>query len=126
MPGAKKNSKIWDKGFVTPQQVINYTVGDDHILDRKLVKYDCLASIAHARMLGSIKLLSNDEVKQLERELRVIMEIDARCEFVITREQEDCHTAIENYLTQQLGDIGKKIHQIIEYYSTARNLDHLR
>ncbi|MBN2010436.1 argininosuccinate lyase [candidate division KSB1 bacterium] len=110
MPGAKKSSKLWDKGFETSQQVIDYTVGNDHILDRKLVKYDCLASIAHARMLASIDLLTNDEVNQLDTELRVIMAMDERGEFIIAREQEDCHTAIENHLTERLGDVGKKIH----------------
>jgi argininosuccinate lyase len=38
------------------------------------------------------------------------MEQDARGEFVIAPEEEDCHTAIENRLTAALGETGKKIH----------------
>ena len=35
----------------------SYTVGNDHQLDQKLVYYDCVASKAHAKMLG--KLMGN-------------------------------------------------------------------
>merc|ERR1719183_2001447 len=30
--------------------------------------------------------------------------------FKVTRDQEDCHTAIEQFLTEKYGDVGKKIH----------------
>ena len=46
--------KLWDKGIPLNKQIEDFTVGNDHILDRKLVKYDCLASIAHAKMLVTI------------------------------------------------------------------------
>ena len=102
--------KLWDKGISVDQQVLRYTVGDDFILDRKLVKYDCIASIAHAKMLAKIGVLESDEAKKLERALLEIVELAEQDKFEISPEQEDCHTAIENYLTEKLGDLGKKIH----------------
>jgi argininosuccinate lyase len=102
--------KLWEKGTKLNQQIENFTVGDDYILDQKLVKYDCLASIAHAKMLGKICILNEHEVQELERELNNIIELDHKGEFKILKEQEDCHTAIENYLVTNLGDLGKKIH----------------
>jgi argininosuccinate lyase len=43
--------KLWDKGYRLDRDVERYTVGDDYLLDRALLKYDCIASIAHAGAL---------------------------------------------------------------------------
>lgn len=102
--------KLWEKGTKLNRQIENFTVGEDYILDQKLVKYDCLASIAHAKMLGKIGILNEKEVPELERELKNIIDLDKKGKFKILKEQEDCHTAIENYLIKILGDLGKKIH----------------
>ncbi len=102
--------KLWDKGKNVNSQVIDFTVGDDYILDQKLVRYDCIASIAHAKMLGKIGILQKDEVGKLVQTLNEIIELNIQGKFKIKKEQEDCHTAIENYLTEKLGDLGKKIH----------------
>jgi argininosuccinate lyase len=102
--------KLWEKGTKLNQQIESFTVGDDYILDQKLIKYDCLASIAHAKMLGKIGILNVPEVQRLEQELNNIIELDHKGEFEILKEQEDCHTAIENFLVNNLGDLGKKIH----------------
>ena len=102
--------KLWEKGCKLNEQIENFTVGNDYILDQKLVKYDCIASIAHAKMLGKIGILKKEEVKRLERELNNIIKLDKKGKFIILKEDEDCHTAIENYLTKKLGNLGKKIH----------------
>lgn len=102
--------KLWQKNYQVNKLVEKFTVGNDYILDQRLVKYDCLASIAHARMLGKIGILSSTEVKKLDRCLTAIIDLDAKGKFKILPHQEDCHTAIENYLTKKLGNLGKKIH----------------
>ncbi len=102
--------KLWEKGQKTNEQVFDFTVGDDYILDLHLVKYDCIASIAHAKMLGKIYILTNEEANKLIDVLNEIIELDENDCFEIKKEQEDCHTAIENYLTNKLGELGKKIH----------------
>jgi argininosuccinate lyase len=83
------------------------TVGEDPILDRKLVKFDCIGSAAHAAMLKKIKIISPQE---LSRCLKGLRKIYADETFTIPYELEDVHTAIENELTTTLGDVGKKIH----------------
>ena len=115
MTGAERDNrsvamKLWEKEYRLNKQVEDFTVGDDYILDQKLIKYDALASIAHAKMLGKIGILKKDEVQKLIIELNNIMELDKQDKFRILKEQEDCHTAIENHLTKELGDLGKKIH----------------
>jgi argininosuccinate lyase len=102
--------KLWEKSYKSDPQIEKFTVGDDPLLDLKLIKYDCLASIAHAKMLGKISILKKNEVNQLVKELQNIISLTQNGKFIILQEQEDCHTAIENYLTEKLGDLGKKIH----------------
>ena len=102
--------KLWEKGYKLNKQIENFTVGEDYILDQKLTKYDCIASIAHAKMLGKIGILKKEEVKKLVGELGDIISQDKKGKFRILKEQEDCHTAIENRLTSKLGKLGKKIH----------------
>ncbi len=102
--------KLWDKGYSVDAEVEDFTVGNDFILDLQLVKYDCLASMAHARMLGKIGILKEDEVEKLVKELYHIIKLWEDNKFTISKGQEDVHTAIENMLTEKLGPLGKKIH----------------
>jgi argininosuccinate lyase len=103
-------AKLWDKGSDLHALMEAFTVGEDYVLDARLVNADCVASMAHAEMLGSIGLLEPREVEELKRALGSIIELNARNEFTISRTEEDVHTAIENRLTAALGDPGKKIH----------------
>ncbi len=102
--------KLWQKDYTLDQQIEDFTVGDDYLLDQQLVKYDCLGSIAHAKMLGQIGILNDNEVQALINELNQIIRLDEEKQFKIAKKQEDCHTAIENHLTAKLGALGKKIH----------------
>ncbi len=102
--------KLWDKGKELNTIVEAFTVGNDFILDKKLLTYDCIASIAHAKMLHFIGLLTAQELSKLTEGLNEIIELHAQGKFTIAQEDEDCHTAIENYLTKKYGEVGKKIH----------------
>ena len=102
--------KLWKKSYNLDEKVENYTVGNDYLLDNKLLKYDCEASIAHAKMLHKINILTNDEINSLVQELENIVRLHEKGEFIIKKSDEDCHTAIENHLTEKLGEAGKKIH----------------
>ncbi|MBN2618608.1 MAG: argininosuccinate lyase [Spirochaetales bacterium] len=103
-------SKIWAKDYELDSLIEEFTVGNDYELDLDLVEFDCIASMAHAKMLSTIGILSESEYDKLETELQKII-IDVKDgNFIINRSDEDGHTAIESRLTQKLGDIGKKIH----------------
>ncbi len=102
--------KLWQKNTVLDPRIERFTVGDDPLLDGKLVRFDCEASVAHARMLGKIGVLKPGEVRRLVSGLKEIIRLDAEGKFPIRQEDEDCHTAIENRLTRILGNLGKKIH----------------
>ena len=102
--------KLWDKGKSTDAKIDQFTVGNDRELDLILAKYDVQASKAHARMLGTIGVLSDQEVEDLEEALDVIEENIQAGSFLIEESFEDMHSKIEFMLTEQLGDTGKKIH----------------
>lgn len=102
--------KLWAKGLETNKAIERFTVGSDPVLDLRLVEFDCVASQAHAAMLVKIGVLKKDEAKVLISELDGIKKAAASGKFIIGPDQEDCHTAIENWLTQKCGEAGKKIH----------------
>ena len=102
--------KLWDKGKTTDKKIDQFTVGQDRELDILLAKYDIQASIAHAKMLGEIGLLTNTESEQLVGGLKSIEKDIDGGSFVIEEDFEDIHSKIEFLLTKMLGDTGKKIH----------------
>lgn len=103
--------KIWKKDNKKVNPIIErYTVGEDFELDQNLLKYDCLGSMAHAKMLAKIGVLKNSEASQLVKAIRQIIDLSQQGKFSIKIEDEDGHTAIENFLTKKLGKAGKKIH----------------
>jgi argininosuccinate lyase len=102
--------KLWQKGYELNSEIERFTTGSDYLLDMHLLEFDCIASQAHARMLGKIGLISQKEADELVIELKNLIELVKTGNFSIAPDQEDCHTAIEIYLTGKLGDTGKKIH----------------
>jgi argininosuccinate lyase len=102
--------KLWEKGIPTAQQIEQFTVGNDRELDLLLAKYDALGSIAHAKMLGKINLLTASETESLVTALHEIISDIEKGNFTIEDTFEDVHSKIEYLLTVKLGDAGKKIH----------------
>jgi argininosuccinate lyase len=102
--------KLWDKGFSTDKKIDMFTVGNDRELDLVLAKYDVIGSLAKAKMLHKIGLLSKDEIEAIERELKLISKLIEKGDFTIGDDFEDVHSKIEFLLTEKLGDTGKKIH----------------
>jgi len=102
--------KLWDKGYSTDKKIDIFTVGNDRELDLVLAKYDVIGSLAHAKMLHKIGLLSKDEIQAVEKELVNILEIIKSGNFIIEDSFEDVHSKVEFLLTDKLGDTGKKIH----------------
>ena len=103
-------TRLWDKGGLLDARVLQYTAGDDHLLDNRLVPYDIRASIAHAEMLGEQGLMSPHETATIRDALSAIAAEHARGDWRVTLEQEDCQTAIENLLTARIGAAGGRLH----------------
>src|SRR5436309_589576 len=74
--------------------------------DHRLAKYDIAGSIAHARMLAEVGLMSDAEAKQITETLeRIGREIEAGS-FEFRADREDIHMHIEWALIERLGEVG--------------------
>jgi len=103
-------AKLWGGDGLHPL-VEAYTVGEDYRIDSEfLIPYDLKASEAHAKMLAGIGVLTSEEADTLCKALGEIGELWRAGKFKATRSQEDGHTAIEQYITEKYGEVGKKIH----------------
>ena len=102
--------KLWQKGATAHEKVDSFTVGKDREYDLVLAQYDCEASMAHAKMLGAIGLITTAEAQQLCKVLEALKEDAEKGVFTIENEFEDMHSKIEHVLIEKLGDLGKKIH----------------
>ncbi len=102
--------KLWEKKYTLHSAVESYTVGDDYWYDQQLVPYDCLGSIAHVTMLKKLGIVTEKECSKLHKAIHEILTLNEQGKFIVKQEDEDCHTAIENFLTKKTGIVGKKIH----------------
>jgi argininosuccinate lyase len=104
--------KIWfkNKDVQVNRTVEEYNAGEDILYDQEMIPDDVWCSRAYARLLHRHNLVTADELKDLEKGLDEILELYEKGEFELELSDEDCHTKIENYLIERLGDTGKKIH----------------
>ncbi|MDD9896492.1 MAG: argininosuccinate lyase [Gammaproteobacteria bacterium] len=105
-----KSSKLWGGRFseATDEFVQRFTASVD--FDQRLYQYDIDGSIAHARMLCKVGVLSADEFSQIESGLESIREEITNGNFNWSVELEDVHMNIEYALTEKIGEVGKKLH----------------
>ncbi len=104
-------NQLWQKkGSKFDKNVNAFIISRNLAEDTALVPYDVQASLAHAHMLGKVGLLKTSEVKALEKGLKAVLGLYEKGAFVLKQEDEDCHTAIENFLVANMGEVGKRIH----------------
>lgn len=104
------SEKLWEKGYKVDKLVEKFSVGEDYITDMELINYDIEASLVHAEMLRKKGYLTDEEFEEIKKGLEKLSKLVKEGKFVIKAEDEDCHTAIENFLIAEIGETGKKIH----------------
>lgn len=84
--------------------------GESISFDRRLYRHDVKGSIAHAEMLATVGLLSEEETRLICESLREIqLDLDEG-KLPIRFELEDIHMHIEQALIDRIGDTGRKLH----------------
>ena len=78
--------------------------------DRRLARHDIQGSIAHARMLQRIGVLTEKEMQAIVRGLEDIAGDITRGDFNWSLQLEDVHMNIEARLVDRIGETGKKLH----------------
>jgi len=102
--------KPWGGVFreATDRRVEHFT--ESVSFDQRLYQQDIAGSMAHARMLAQVGLLTPDEANQIIAALQEIREEIASGRFPFSEEWEDIHMHIEKALIDRLGDVGRKLH----------------
>jgi argininosuccinate lyase len=102
--------KPWGGRFTAPTDafVEAFTASVD--FDRRMYRHDIAGSIAHARMLARVGVLTDAEGEAIVAGLEAVRaEIDAgRLEW--STALEDVHMHVESALTERIGPVGKKLH----------------
>ncbi|MEO8295209.1 MAG: lyase family protein [Gemmatimonadota bacterium] len=90
--------------------VFDFTATSDHTYDAQLLRWDILGSLGHVEGLAASGLLRPVEHRQLRRALRLALKSEENGELSLLPDDEDVHTAVENWLTGRFGGVGEMLH----------------
>ena len=104
MQNDDSNTKAWSGRFSEPvdRLVKQYTASVG--FDRRLAKFDIQGSLAHARMLVHVGVLSAGDLQQIELGMNQILAEIRDDTFPWSVDLEDVHLNIEKRLTDLVGD----------------------
>lgn len=101
---------LWSKGKSLDQKILDFTVGNDREIDSNFIKQDIIGSIGHVFTLLRSGVLTEKEHKTLCKELVSLYRINEKRSLKIGIDDEDVHSMLEKILTNNLGEVGKKVH----------------
>jgi len=104
------NKKLWGGRFKDASSEITERLSASIQYDGRMYEQDIRGSVAHARMLCKIGILSAAELKAIESGLAAIKREIENGEFSFSEKLEDIHMNIESALTERIGEAGKKLH----------------
>jgi len=102
-------NKLWGGRFSTGTNAALYQFQASLPFDVRMWREDITASIAHARMLGTTGILTEDEAAQLIRGLQQLL-VEWEPDGPPVNELEDIHSAVEAALREKLGPLAGKLH----------------
>ncbi len=104
------SANTWSGRFSEPvdELVKRYTASVG--FDRRLAAVDIQGSLAHARMLHEVGVLSANDLADIERGMQEIGADISAGRFHWSVDLEDVHLNIERRLTELVGDAGKRLH----------------
>ena len=102
--------KLWGGRFSQPTDAFVEAFTASVTFDRRLYAADIQGSVAHARMLETTGILTSEEAKAIESEMRAIQASIEAGDFEWSESLEDVHMNLEAELTRRIGEVGKKLH----------------
>ena len=105
-----KDSRMWGGRFQEQTDAFVEAFTASINFDQRLAMVDIQGSLAHAKMLNKIGILSSQELQQIEHGMKAIQQEIRSKQFNWSVKLEDVHMNIESRLTQLIGDTGKKLH----------------
>ncbi len=102
--------KLWGGRFEKDTDSLVEDFHSSIAFDQRLYKHDIRGSVAHARMLGRIGILTTEETQKIIEGLGFILEEIEKGSVQFEVGAEDIHMNIEKLLTEKIGEVGKKLH----------------
>lgn len=90
--------------------MLAFTIGDDWLMDRRLVEVDVAGSLAHVDGLLTAELVSAEDHGAIRAGLEQLLAGWRAGEWDVEPGDEDVHSAIERRLTELVGEPGNRLH----------------
>jgi argininosuccinate lyase len=103
-------SKPWSGRFREPVTDLVQRFTASIGFDKRLAEFDIDGSLAHARMLHAVNILSKEDLAAIEKGMEQVRSEVRAGTFPWSIEFEDVHFNIERRLTDLVGDAGKRLH----------------
>ena len=110
MSDANHTDTPWAGRFTAPTDAFVEAFTASVGFDKRMYQQDIAGSIAHARMLAHVGVLTEQECQSIIDGLKDIQLEIERGDFAWSTQLEDVHMNIEARLTDRLGAVGKKLH----------------
>ncbi|MFW5432347.1 MAG: argininosuccinate lyase [Methylophilaceae bacterium] len=103
-------TEAWSGRFNEPvaELVKRYTSSVD--FDKRLAAFDIQGSLAHAQMLATQSIISQEDFKAIQKGLAEVKQDIEADTFEWLLDLEDVHLNLEKSLTDKVGDAGKRLH----------------
>jgi argininosuccinate lyase len=101
---------LWGSGKGAARSLLDHTAGDDRPWDARLFRWDVLGSLGHIEGLRAAGLIGVREHARLRQELRRLLAAVEAGRVRVRADQEDVHTAVEDWLTRRLPGLGERLH----------------
>lgn len=103
--------KLWSGRFTKQSNSLSNDFNASIDVDKRMWKQDIKGSIAHAKMLSRQGILSSEDSEAIISGLESIFgDIEAGKIYLDHTKYEDIHMAVEEILTERIGDAGKRLH----------------
>ena len=103
-------AKLWKGRFSVNTSEIMEVFTESISYDRELAEVDIKGSLAHAKMLAEVKLITKKDLAAIRKGMKEIAKEIASGEFEYDIKYEDIHMSIEAALTEKVGDPARKLH----------------
>jgi len=105
-----QKSQAWSALFSEPMSDLVKRYTSSVFFDKRLWESDIQGSLAHAEMLSAQKIISPQDLADIQRGMAQITDEINKEQFDWQLDLEDVHLNIEARLTQIVGDAGKRLH----------------
>ena len=102
--------KLWGSRFPKSSSALTDKFTSSISYDKRLAKYDCLGSIAHAMMLGKKKIIPLKDAVLIVKGLNSILKEIETGKFKFDAHAEDIHSNIQDVLNKKIGEVANKLH----------------